>query len=236
MSISTIEHSKGDGNGNVHINTTGNGNSEERSQSNGDDGITSPVKRLSPGLENGTTSTHPSYPYPYPYPYPYHTHGDLEQADGTGYIPYPGTAGGLPHTSTLPQLMKTNTTVSRLIEWNEPASVVQYFIKVGVTKVNSPYWYRLWSGMMAGMFISVACILATAVEGGIDTTVRAANPGLSHILGGLVFPVGLVLIVFTGTDLATGMLVCIAIVAHARPITSLACSSPWTSLAVYLCL
>jgi len=55
---------------------------------------------------------------------------------------------------------------------------------------------------MAGVYLSFGGFLNTTLQGG-SPTLSSQNPGLLHIMGGFVFPVGLVLIVLHGQELLT---------------------------------
>jgi formate/nitrite transporter FocA (FNT family) len=58
--------------------------------------------------------------------------------------------------------------------------------------------------MFASWFIVLGCILQITVMGGLEVGFRAAFPSLVKALGGAVFPIALIFILFAGGDLFTG--------------------------------
>jgi formate transporter len=71
---------------------------------------------------------------------------------------------------------------------------------IGVKKANLDFWTMLVLGILAGAFISVGAIFATTVFAG-----GGALPyGVNRLLGGLVFTVGLILVIVGGAELFTG--------------------------------
>lgn len=81
---------------------------------------------------------------------------------------------------------------------NVPAKIVEGNIKAAVDKANMPIWRLIILGIFAGMFI------AGGAAGSSVTMHATANVGLSRFLGGCIFPVGLMMIVFIGGELFTG--------------------------------
>jgi formate transporter FocA len=90
--------------------------------------------------------------------------------------------------------------------------------QVGVTKASQPSLDMLALGMLAGAFISLGAIFATTVSTG-----SVAMPyGVGRLLGGLVFSLGLILVVIGGAELFTGnILIIIAWANHRVPIAKL---------------
>jgi len=70
---------------------------------------------------------------------------------------------------------------------------------VGVTKGNLNTLSTIILGIMAGLFIGLGAMLATVV-----TTNTGLGFGLTKLLGGLVFCLGLILVVVAGAELFTG--------------------------------
>jgi len=63
------------------------------------------------------------------------------------------------------------------------------------------------SSLIGGSFLSVGGLLLLKVGGG-SLSLLTSMPGLHSLLCGLVFPVGLVMIVMTGADLLTSNMIC----------------------------
>lgn len=92
--------------------------------------------------------------------------------------------------------MDNNVNVTNF--FNPPAALTQAKINEGKAKTELPIWKVLLLGIFAGMFIAIgASSSSLAVH-------AMANPGLAKLVAGLIFPVGLMMIVFIGGELFTG--------------------------------
>ena len=80
-----------------------------------------------------------------------------------------------------------------------PAEIAQRIESVGVSKARLPALPLLMLGMLAGAFIGLGAMLFVLVKS--DATLGFAT---SAILGGLVFSLGLLLVVVAGAELFTG--------------------------------
>ena len=70
---------------------------------------------------------------------------------------------------------------------------------IGIKKANMDFWTMFALAILAGTFIGAGAMLATVVTG------CAGRPfGVTKILGGLVFCLGLILVVVGGAELFTG--------------------------------
>lgn len=78
------------------------------------------------------------------------------------------------------------------------AEMADININAGVKKSNLPLLKMFILGMMAGAFIAFGGAASNVVVHGID------NAGVAKMLAGVIFPVGLMLVVFTGSELFTG--------------------------------
>ncbi|KEP51463.1 putative formate/nitrite transporter family protein [Rhizoctonia solani 123E] len=81
-----------------------------------------------------------------------------------------------------------------------------------------------FKAFIAGAFLSFGGLLHVIVSGG-SAGLTSANPGLVKILGGLVFPIGLVMIVLQGQELLTGNMMTVPMLLVKR-------AAPWWSLPV----
>ncbi|MCI6006803.1 MAG: formate/nitrite transporter family protein [Ruminococcus sp.] len=79
-----------------------------------------------------------------------------------------------------------------------PAEVVKSNIKSAVAKDNLPLAKMILLGMMAGAFIAFGGAASSVATHGV------ADVGLARSIAGAIFPVGLMLVVFTGSELFTG--------------------------------
>ncbi|WP_081941728.1 formate/nitrite transporter family protein [Spirochaeta lutea] len=83
-----------------------------------------------------------------------------------------------------------------------PGEVIRQFITAGEKKIQQPSRQFFLSSVLGGAYVALGCLLALGVAGGIPG-IAAANPGLPKLLFGVMFPLGLILVVFTGADLFT---------------------------------
>ncbi|MEE0264758.1 MAG: formate/nitrite transporter family protein [Acutalibacteraceae bacterium] len=81
---------------------------------------------------------------------------------------------------------------------NTPSDIAESTIKSGVNKGNLPLIKMILLGIMAGAFIALGGVASNVAVHGI------ADVGLARTLAGAIFPVGLMLVVFTGSELFTG--------------------------------
>lgn len=79
-----------------------------------------------------------------------------------------------------------------------PSEVIKSNIKSAVTKANLPLAKMILLGMMAGAFIAFGGAASSVAAHGV------ADVGLARSIAGAIFPVGLMLVVFTGSELFTG--------------------------------
>lgn len=85
-----------------------------------------------------------------------------------------------------------------MIGINSPIEIVEGNVEGAVRKANLPLNKMILLGIMAGMFI--------ALGGATSSTAAHAvtNVGVSRMIAGAVFPIGLMMIVFVGGELFTG--------------------------------
>ena len=76
-------------------------------------------------------------------------------------------------------------------------------IDAGTAKASRKFNQLAMRSILAGAFIALGGILSIIVGWGFPG-ISASNPALQRLLSGLVFPIGLFLIVMTGSDLFTG--------------------------------
>ncbi|KAJ6587016.1 Formate/nitrite transporter [Mycena vulgaris] len=83
-----------------------------------------------------------------------------------------------------------------------PVEVAAYFLKQGVAKHRDRYESVFLKAVLAGVMLSFGGLLSEVISGG-SPGLTLSNPGIVKILGGFVFPVGLVMIVLQGLELLT---------------------------------
>ncbi|HOI57335.1 MULTISPECIES: formate/nitrite transporter family protein [unclassified Methanoculleus] len=93
--------------------------------------------------------------------------------------------------------------------FHPPVAIVAKAGDAGKYKVGLPAWNMLLRGVLSGAFIAMGAALATVCSTGIQATdvamrFGAASPGISQLVLGAVFPVGLIITIMTGAELFTG--------------------------------
>ena len=81
---------------------------------------------------------------------------------------------------------------------NTPAEVVDILTQNSINKVTYPFMKTLLFGIMAGLMISFGADAALIAGHAID------NMSVGRVVSGAIFPVGLISIVLTGSELLTG--------------------------------
>ena len=82
--------------------------------------------------------------------------------------------------------------------YNTPSETIDGNIKAGVTKANLNIWKMFFMGIMAGVFIAIGAASSNVAVHNIE------NVGVARLVAGIVFPVGLMMIVLVGGELFTG--------------------------------
>lgn len=84
----------------------------------------------------------------------------------------------------------------------KPAEVAALLVQHAVKKHKDRYENIFFKAFMAGAMLSFGGLLSEVLQGGA-TGLTASNPGIVKVLGGFVFPVGLVMIILQGQELLT---------------------------------
>lgn len=94
-----------------------------------------------------------------------------------------------------------------------PADMASKAETIGIKKATMPFWNMFMLAVLAGAFIGVGAIFATTVSAGSIAIKDAAGAaafstglpfGVTKLLTGLVFSLGLILVVVGGAELFTG--------------------------------
>lgn len=86
---------------------------------------------------------------------------------------------------------------------NTPEEILGLVEKSAVAKIQKPVNKLLVSAFLAGVFIAMGGLLSLMIGYGFPQLSHDA-PGLQRLLSGFFFPLGLILVVFTGAELFTG--------------------------------
>ncbi len=85
-----------------------------------------------------------------------------------------------------------------------PSETLQTALDAGLSKLQSRTLPKLLvAGILAGAYIALGGVLSIIIGYGFPG-ITAENPGLQRLLSGMVFPIGLMLVVILGADLFTG--------------------------------
>lgn len=79
-----------------------------------------------------------------------------------------------------------------------PQQIVEANIQAAIGKTKMPLWKMILLGIFAGMFIAGGAAASSVAMHAIP------NVGVARLLGGCIFPAGLMMIVFIGGELFTG--------------------------------
>jgi len=95
-------------------------------------------------------------------------------------------------------------------------------VEHGVVKHRTRYEIVFFKAFNAGVYLSFGGLLSEVIQGG-SPTINTNNPGLLKVLGGFVFPVGLVMIVLSGQELLTSNMM-------VMPMAAMKGAIPWWSI------
>ena len=87
--------------------------------------------------------------------------------------------------------------------FNTPTQIIESVCSIGQQKCANSTSRKLLLAILSGVFVGFGGIFAIVVAKG-SPVLEAANPGLSRLLFGAVFPVGIIIIVLAGGELFTG--------------------------------
>jgi formate/nitrite transporter len=109
--------------------------------------------------------------------------------------------------------------------FNPPAKMVALVGNAGAGKAKLSISNLLLRGFMAGAYIAIGGALCTVCVTGVAAHL---GPGIAKLIGGAVFPVGLIAIVLTGMELFTGDCMIVPMAAMMKKITWGAVLRNWT--------
>ncbi|MDE7410441.1 MAG: formate/nitrite transporter family protein [Paramuribaculum sp.] len=84
-----------------------------------------------------------------------------------------------------------------------PEEITRCTLEIGKNKALRPTKELIIQSILAGCYITFGGILSLTAGYGFPE-VTAANPGMQKLLSGMLFPIGLILVVVLGADLFTG--------------------------------
>lgn len=84
-----------------------------------------------------------------------------------------------------------------------PCDITRFTLTVGETKAAMPFSKLAVQSVQAGAFIAFGGVLSLIAGFGFPE-ITAGNPSVQKLLSGMVFPIGLILVVVLGAELFTG--------------------------------
>lgn len=81
---------------------------------------------------------------------------------------------------------------------NSTKELIQETVRIGITKTNKKWYKTILFGILAGMFVAIGAQASNFAVHGIK------DVGIAKTIAGLIFPIGLIMIVFIGGELFTG--------------------------------
>jgi formate transporter len=100
--------------------------------------------------------------------------------------------------------------------FNTPPQVAALAVESGTTKANLAPGKALVGGFLAGAYIAFGGLLATVVTAGMDDKIWG---GLITLFTGLVFSLGLILVIIGGAELLTGNMALVPLALFAKRVT-----------------
>ena len=85
--------------------------------------------------------------------------------------------------------------------YHTPFEIISAGTDSGIYRMLLPWWNILIRGGMAGAYIGMGAVLMVTVFTGVEPVL---GEGMAQLLMGIVFPLGVILIVLTGAELFTG--------------------------------
>lgn len=79
-----------------------------------------------------------------------------------------------------------------------PAEFVDNYAVIGAKKASAPAWKLFLLGINGGLFIALGAAVALTAAHSIE------NAGIARMVSGLLFPLGLIVVMLTGAELFTG--------------------------------
>ena len=79
-----------------------------------------------------------------------------------------------------------------------PTEITDNYMRASVGKAASPAWRLFLLAVAAGVLIGLGAVTSSTAAHGLE------NAGLVRLMSGLIFPVGLMMVILMGTELFTG--------------------------------
>lgn len=115
------------------------------------------------------------------------------------------------------------------MSYNTPAQTAKAAVEAGVAKANLPFGPALVGGFLAGAYIAFGGLMAIVASAGMKPEIWG---GFTTVVTGLVFSLGLILVVVGGAELLTGNMALLPLALFEKRITALQLLKNWGILTV----
>jgi len=109
-----------------------------------------------------------------------------------------------------------------------PKETTRRIIIASEAKAKQPYQNVVLRNFYGGSLLGMGCMFSILATGGAPQ-LTSDNPGLTKIIAGFVFPVGLIFIILTGAELLTGNIMYMTFLLLERKMTILQVLTNWVS-------
>lgn len=79
-----------------------------------------------------------------------------------------------------------------------PTEITDNYVKASIAKAESPAWRLFLLAVAAGVFIGLGAVTSSTAAHALE------NAGMVRLVSGLIFPIGLMMVILLGTELFTG--------------------------------
>ena len=79
-----------------------------------------------------------------------------------------------------------------------PTEITDNYAKASIAKAESPAWRLFLLAVAAGVFIGLGAVTSSTAAHALE------NAGMVRLVSGLIFPIGLMMVILLGTELFTG--------------------------------
>lgn len=79
-----------------------------------------------------------------------------------------------------------------------PTEITDNYISASVVKAHAPFWRLFLLAIAAGLLIGLGAVASSTAAHGLK------NAGMVRLVSGLIFPIGLMMVILLGTELFTG--------------------------------
>lgn len=112
--------------------------------------------------------------------------------------------------------------------FHPPKETAEMAVGIGEKKANFPLSTQVVLGFLGGAFVAFGFLLTVRVTGNLP----AEWGSIVSLIGGAVFPIGLVLVILAGAELLTGNMMALPMARASKKITTMTIVKNWTVLTI----